>query len=340
MTEIVQKFAPLVLVEVKKANKILLHCHPSPDPDSVGGALAMMHVLKEMGKDVLVIKGDSDLPAAFSGLPGFSEILPKNISEIDLKEFDLFIIQDSAAPQMVSRINELAFPDSLNTIIIDHHSSNQKYAKINLVDSAYPANCQLLYDLFMLWQVKITPEIAICLFAGIFTDTGGFKYRGVTKETFAVATHLVELAPNFSQIISEIENSNTIKHLEYEALMLGSAKEYFSGQVGLAGVSAVQLQEHKIDPAEINKSGFVLGQLLSVAKWNIVVSMREEKTGEIKISFRSKNQDLYDVSKIAETLGGGGHKSASGLFLKMSFDEAQQKVLNAISAVYPELGKI
>ena len=339
MTENVKNLAPQILAEIKKAQRILLHCHPSPDPDSVGGALAMMFALQYMGKDVTVIKGDSQLPAAFSCLPGYEQIVLKNIVEIDLSQFDLFIIQDSGSLKMISRLNDFVVPKNLNTIIIDHHNSNEKFAKLNLVETLYPANCQQLYDLFTLWDVKITPEIATNLFAGIFTDTGGFKYRGVTKETFEVATKLVGIAPNFSEIISKIENSNSPKQLWYESAMLGSATSYFGGRVGIANLPFSWFQEKKVDPEEIAKSDFLPNRLLSVAQWGIVVTMKEEKQNEVKMSFRSKNPDVYDVSKIAALLGGGGHKAASGLYLKMSLDEARQKVLEAITTTYPALGK-
>ena len=339
MTENVKKLAPQILAEIKKSRRVLLHCHPSPDPDSVGGALAMMFALQVMDKEVTVIKGDSELPTAFACLPGYEQIVPKNITEIDLSQFDLFIIQDSGSPKMVTRLVPLNFPPSLNTIIIDHHNSNDKFAKINLVDESYPANCQQLYDLFTLWKVKITPEIAINLFAGISTDTGGFKYRGVTKETFEIATALVEIAPNFSEIISKIENSNSPKQLWYESAMLGSATSYFNGRVGMANIPFSWFQDKKINPEDIAKSDFLPNRLLSVAQWDVVVTMKEEKQNEIKMSFRSKNPDIYDVSKITSLLGGGGHKAASGLYLKMSLDEARQKVLEAIATTYPALGK-
>lgn len=337
MTEIVQNLAPKILEEIQKAKNILLHCHVKPDADSVGGALATMHALKAIGKQVTVIKGDSDLPAEFSCLPGFDKILLKNISEIDLSQFDLFIIQDSGDLNRISQTPDFTFPTNLKTITIDHHATNPNYSEINLVDATYPANCQLLHDLFTLWHVEITKEIAICLFAGIFTDTGGFKYRSVTKDTFSVAAKLVELVPNFSDVISTIENSNDPKQIEFEAIALSSIKTYFGSKIAMTGVAFSSLQEKGI-PNEFTSSHNVVQRMLSVASWDVVISMTEEMVGGVKISFRSKDYDKYDVSKIAATLGGGGHRSASGLYLKMSLAEAQQKVLGAISATYPELG--
>ena len=83
----------LILDEIQKAKSILLHCHPSPDEDSIGGALATFHLLKKLGKNVSIIAGDSEIPTGFELLPDGDEILPQNITEIDLGQFDLFISQ-------------------------------------------------------------------------------------------------------------------------------------------------------------------------------------------------------------------------------------------------------
>src|SRR3989344_9571766 len=99
ISEEVKKAAPLIFNEIKKANSILLHCHPSPDPDSVGSVLAMKFALESLGKKVTVIQGDSEIPQAFMHFPGAGDIVQKSFDEMDLKEFDLFIILDSGSPE-------------------------------------------------------------------------------------------------------------------------------------------------------------------------------------------------------------------------------------------------
>ena len=112
MTETVKKLAPEILDVIKKSESILLHCHPSPDPDSVGSALAMKFALQSLGKKVTIIAGDSPVPSAFSHFPGFAEIIPKNFFEIDLAAFDLFIIQDSGSLDRISKKAQLFFQTS------------------------------------------------------------------------------------------------------------------------------------------------------------------------------------------------------------------------------------
>jgi nanoRNase/pAp phosphatase (c-di-AMP/oligoRNAs hydrolase) len=90
MTKNIKELAPKVLEYINNSKSILLHCHPSPDPDSVGSVLAMKFVLESLNKKVTVIKGDSDIPEAFSHFPGFSDIVQKNYFEINKQDFDLF----------------------------------------------------------------------------------------------------------------------------------------------------------------------------------------------------------------------------------------------------------
>ena len=190
ISPIILEKAPVILAEIRKANNILLHCHPSPDPDSVGSALAMKFALEQLGKKATVIKGDSEIPQAFMHFPGAKDIVQKNFFEVDLKDFDLFIAVDAGGLVTVSRKGEVVFPPTLKVIVIDHHQTNGGYGSINLIEPNYPANCQILFDLFKLWNVKLDASIAANLFIGIYTDTGSFKFAGVNHYTFDVARQL------------------------------------------------------------------------------------------------------------------------------------------------------
>jgi len=176
------------LNEVKRAKSILLHCHPSPDPDSVCSALAMKFVLESMGKNVTVIGGDSEMPKGFLHFPGASSIIPKNILEVDLDSFDLFVSVDSASIMQVTKKGDLVFPAALRIVNIDHHATNTRFGHINIVESSYPACSEVLYELFLEWKIKMTREIAENLFMGIYTDTVEFRTPLTTSKTFLIAS--------------------------------------------------------------------------------------------------------------------------------------------------------
>lgn len=337
MTKIVQDLAPQILEEIKKANKILLSFHPRPDADSIGASLAMMQALEAMGKNVTVIRGDSEVSPSLSGLPGFEKLVNKNLSEIDLTQFDLFIIQDISAIDRISAIVPVVFPSNLKTINIDHHSSNTNFAQINLVDTTYPATCQILYDLFVLWNVEITPDMAKCLMLGMYYDSGGFKFPKTTSSTLAAAAHLAKIAPDYISVIDLVDNSNTPGVIAYEGLALSLVTLYCHDHVAISAVSFKDLQDKKIAKVELFPD--IARILKSVVGWEIGVKMVEDQPGGVKVSFRTRDEQKYDVARIAVALGGGGHKAASAVYIKSSLEEAVKKVVETIDSIYPELAE-
>ncbi|MDQ3014504.1 MAG: bifunctional oligoribonuclease/PAP phosphatase NrnA [bacterium] len=325
-----------ILSEIKKAHKILMHCHPNPDGDSLGSTLAMQHSLKTIGKEATVIIGDSHKPAYLSMLPGFDTIVIKNVLEVDLKEYDLFLILDSAAPGQVTRLGELVFPESLQTIIIDHHTSNPGFAKINLVDPSYAATTHMIYDLLKMWNIEVTHEAALCLFTGIYTDTASFKYN-LSKNLLNTAAHLIDIAPECTKIIHTIHHSNTKENIRFQAIMLNSVKTFFNDSVAITSITNEEMKASNITGDTIHASG-VADFLKSVVGWNIGVTLTELNPGKVRVNFRSKDKNVIDVAKVALAMGGGGHPEAAGVSFSGSVAEAQEKVLQAIAETHPQLG--
>lgn len=338
MTDKVKTMAPLIWEEIKKSKNILLHCHPSPDPDSVGSALAMMHILNALGKKVTVILGDSTPPSSLKVLPGSEKIEQINFFQVDLSKFDTFIILDTSSPEQVSKKGPVVFPDSLNTIIIDHHKSNKEFAKTNLVDVNYPATCQIIYDLLKEWKLEITPDTALCLFTGIYTDTGGFQYKPADSSTFLAAAELVKINPDFSQAIFELENNNEPGQILYKGLALSSIELYFNKQLAMSAVPYEELQKKGIKTSDTEKAE-ISNTLKSVIGWEIGCAFSETEKSRINISLRTRGK--YDVAKIASALpGGGGHFAAAGATLFMPYEEAKKLFLDTVQKIYPELGKL
>jgi len=333
ISPIVKEKAPLVLAEINQASSILLHCHPSPDPDSVGSVLAMKFALEQLGKKVTVIKGDSDIPEAFIHFPGAEDIVKKNFFELDLKDFDLFISLDSGSPDMISRLKPIIFPKALKIVVIDHHRTNTNYGYINLVDPVYPACGQILFDLFKEWGIKLTPEIAKNLFMGMYTDTGGFKYEGTTWRTFYIAKKLTEVAPDFVALISDMENTNKPDAVFFQGLAFASIETVLGGRMAISAVSLEQLKSKNIEPHTV-VSHSVSSVMRTVVGWNICASMVETELDKIKISLRTRDALKYDVSKLAVALGGGGHKAAAGVVLNMSLEEAKVLLVNKAKELY------
>ena len=327
--------------EIDRSSKILLHIHPGPDGDSIGSSLAMYHVLKSLNKDVTLIQGDNDLPQNLSTLPGSDKIIPKNIFQIDLSQYDLFIILDSSSLRQVSRLGDIKFPKKLKTICIDHHISSEKFANINLIIATSPATCQVLFEFLQLRKIKITNKIAACLFAGIYTDTGGFKYLNTTYKTLNIVSQLAKIYPQFTKLIFDIENTDHPDRLKLISLLLGSIETYFSNHVAIAAISFDEIQKNKIDMASINASSEVPNMIKSVVGWNIALTLIEIQPETVKISLRTRDSQKYDLAKIAiTTKAGGGHRAAAGATLNMPLQQAKETILAIIKKNYPKIDKM
>ncbi len=334
ISPLIKEKAHLILAEIKKANSILLHCHPSPDPDSVGSALAMKFAIEQLGKKATVIRGDSDIPEAFMHFPGAKDILMKSYSEIDLKDYDLFIILDSGSPGMISQLNTPIFPLPIHTIVIDHHVSNMSFSELNLVDVTAPATAFVLFQIFKEWNIQLTADIALNLFIGMYTDTGGFKYPPTDYRVFEAVAELVRIAPNYTKCVFIMENSEKKESLYFSALALNSIETFCNDHVVVAAVSYDAMIKKGIPVDAIGGGDGMANRLKSVIGWDIGIIIIELEPNKIKVSMRSRDPELYDVSRLATSLGGGGHRAAAGIKLAMSLEDAKKSVVSKAEELY------
>jgi phosphoesterase RecJ-like protein len=212
------------------------------------------------------------------------------------------------------------------------------FAAINLVDETYPATAQLIYDLLKIWGVPITADVAACLFTGIYTDTGGFQYEPSNWETFRIVGELAKVYPAFGRDISILENSNEPDKLFFRALAYDSIQILFGGRVALSAVSREQLSGKKIDSRYASISDISSG-LRSVKGWDLDIAMLEKEGESCRVSLRTRDTTIFDLTKLAIALGGGGHKASSGATIRLPFVEAKKVLLETIQKVYPFLGR-
>jgi bifunctional oligoribonuclease and PAP phosphatase NrnA len=327
--------------EIGKAKSILLHIHPGPDGDSIGASLAFYFVLKRMGKKVTLIRGDSEISQRFSTIPGIKNITNKNFFETDLSRFDLFIINDSSSTTQISRNGKVSFPKNLKTVAIDHHISNEKFAKINLIVPKCSSTCQIIYELFQAKKIKITKNIAACLFIGIYTDTGGFKYFNPNYKIFDIASKLARVYPKFDQLIFDLENNDSPDYIKFTSLLLSSVENHFNENVVIASISYDQIKENNLDTDTVTNYSVVTNMIKGVIGWNIAMTFVEIQPNVVKVSFRTRDSKTFDLSKIASATGsGGGHKAAAGATIQKSLPESKKNILDIIKKIHPKIDKL
>ena len=341
MIDKVKEMAPSIFDAIKKSKSILLHCHPYPDPDSIGSVLAMSSVLKKMGKEVTPITGDSKYPDNLASLPNRDWIISRQWSQIDSKQFDLFIILDSSSPSQISQLTEVIFPKNMKTIVIDHHRTNAGFGNINLIETDCSSTCQILYVLFNYWGIKIDPDVAICLLLGIYADTGGFKYQNSNSETLKVVSELAKIYPNYHKFVFDLDNYRQPVELEMMGVALSSIEKYFDGRVIFSVITNKDIRKRGLRREEAME-GLIAGTLRSVVGWDLVASLVEAEPNVVTVSLRTRDENDFDVSKIAMAIGekGGGHRGAAGTTISLPIAEAKRMLIDKIGELFPSLRPI
>jgi phosphoesterase RecJ-like protein len=296
-----------ILEEIKSSNNILVNIHRRPDLDSIGSATALYQALKKLGKTVTIIC-PHQIPEEFKFLTGAKEVKTIDFSTFDFAAYDLFLIVDSGSDEIVTGSKEIKLPD-IKTIVIDHHRTNLfQDVKIKLYDEI-AATCEIIYQMFLDWEITIDPGIATSLFSGIAGDTVFFKYSIDTKSTFKMASELLEKGADENKLIDEVFDSfdfNLIK-------MVGECLRKIEKGDSTAGKFVYSI----IDYETFEKYGRPIVRELvanlfarSIKGFNFGIIIFEEEKGKFSLSFRSKKNT--DVSEIAKKLGGGGHRNAAG----------------------------
>jgi bifunctional oligoribonuclease and PAP phosphatase NrnA len=311
-----------ILGEIKKADKILINCHRGPDSDSVGSALALFRVLEQMDKDVSIIC-PSDLPNDLRFLQDSDLVKRVNFTTFDFSKYDLFLAIDSSNYSMVTGLKDSNKP-TINTIVMDHHFSNDKFGKINLIDDSMTSTGELLFKIFEDWNVDIDKEIAECLLTGIIGDTGSFQYQNVGENTLRVAADLIGKGADKDKIIYNIYRNIDFK----EVKMWGKFVESMRIEDNFVW-SAISLATYKDFGEYPYAKEDVANLFFPIVKGtDFGIVMVETSENVLSVSFRARSD--FDVSVIAQEIGGGGHKPAAGARIEgLPFQEAVNKVLTA-----------
>ena len=311
-----------ILEEVKGAGKILINCHINPDPDGVGSAIALSEVLSNMGKDVTVVSS-VEINELLNFLDGIKKIKVVDYSDFEFSAFDLFISLDSSSlDRSVGVSKDKVLPTKI--INIDHHSANQMFGEINLVDEKLVSVAELLFRVFMDWGVDLDASTATALLTGIIGDSGAFRFPGTTSETFKTACDLMARGADKNKIIFNIYFSYRLEYFKFWSEVLKTIN--FDEEYGFVW-SAIPYEVFakcgaKMDFKEVAASLF----FESVKDSNFGLLMVEQEKAKLGVSFRSRTG--FDTSEIARALGGGGHVYAAGATIEgLSFDKAVEKVL-------------
>ncbi len=319
MTDPSQQIAELL----RSQNSFLVLTHYRPDGDAVGSQLALVLLLKGLGKTVEAWN-DDEVPAKFRFLP-HSDLITRPPSEA--KDFDVIVAIDTSTWQRVGSAAQ-RIRNKKHFINVDHHVSNEKFADINWIVPEAPASGQIAFDLIKRGGFKLTREIATCLFAAISTDTGSFTYANTTAESLRVAAELVDAGLNVGEICRHVYESYPYARLMLLQKALAQLQLTDRKRIAYTWVTTEMFEE---SGAKREDTEGLIDYARAIE--GVVVAVLFEETrepGKIRISLRSKHSKI-DVNSVARRFGGGGHREAAGARITGEPHDIERRVLAAIS---------
>ncbi|ADO45237.1 phosphoesterase RecJ domain protein [Hydrogenobacter thermophilus TK-6] len=309
---------PLIDLLKEEKGSILVFSHENPDADTLGSALALYLFLKKKGKNVKV--GCKDMvPHFLDFLPHWEEIIRLPTTEV----FDVGIVVDASGFYRAG--TEVR---AIRKVRIDHHIGGEFYGMYDYIDPSAPSTTAIIYQLLKLWdESAIDTEIAQCLYAGLATDTGFFKYSNTSAETFQMAKELVEKGADPHRTYIMFSERESLGKMKLISKVLDTLTLYEDGLV--AGIVIYDRFFKETGTTYPDSEGLV-NFPRSIEGVEVAFALIEKPDeGVWKVSLRSKER--VNVASVASRLGGGGHKYASGCKIRASSaSEAINMVLFAI----------
>ena len=310
-----------IKVQIETAQSIVVLTHENPDGDAMGCALAMYNALKQINKEVDVII--PEFSRCFNFLPGVNEI-----KRVGQKQYDLAIAVDCSDTKRLNGFVDY-FEDAKVKVEIDHHGVNTMFADYNYVDPVAPACAQILVKVLPYWNIEITKEIGTCLLTGIITDTGGFKYSGVTAETFEFVAWLLQKGVNVSNVYRNVLQTVTRPSFELNRIARNRIEFYENGKIAFTYITK---EDEKNVKAETGDYEGIVDIGRDVEGVEVSIFLRELEKGGYKVSLRSN--EYVNVSDICLMFGGGGHIKAAGCTISNGTLEQVRDKLIAQTKLY------
>lgn len=308
------------LESLKRVKTAVILSHVGPDGDTLGSMLAVKEILKNFNnieKTDFIISGK--IPDIYKFLPDIEN--SKNINHAQLySSYDMAIAVDCASIERLGDAVDL-FRNAKLTVNIDHHISSVNFADINIINSSASATGQIIYELMKFLNIKISKEIATCLYTAILTDTGGFRFENTKPETLEICADLIRHGADAVNIYQECLELKPLAMVRLQANVVDNAIFTYNNRIAYTTVTRKLLDFFNASDDHVDGISKSLREINSV---EVAIVFKETGKGDTKISFRSKNVDVCEISKF---FGGGGHKLAAGCTIQKNITDTINEVL-------------
>ena len=296
---------------LERSDKFVILTHASPDGDTLGSAYALADALCALNKRVFVVCPDK-IPEKFGYLiKEYEAFEPETVVAVDIADEKLL---GSLYDRYSGRV----------ALCIDHHGSNTKYAEMLYLEADAAAACECIYNVINELGTKITPYMASCLYTGIATDTGCFKFSNTTPRSHRYAAELIEKGADYGEINRVMFEVKSRGRIAMERKVLENIEFYYGGRCAVITVTRDMIKETGCPLGDLDGVTAMSRQIEGV---QIGVTIKEKPDGKYKVSLRTF--EPYNAADICAVFGGGGHVRAAGCEFSCDIENAKRQLLSA-----------
>jgi phosphoesterase RecJ-like protein len=323
---------------IHAGRKFLLTCHVMPDADALGSMLGLAEVLRKLGKDVVLYNRDP-VPPQLRFLPGSDRVTAQLPADAC---FDATFVTDTAARSLLPR----HFPERTVTgpvVIVDHHIAHDDFGDVVLRDPNACATAIVVLELANALGIKPMPPLAAApLYTALVADTGGFRYPGTTAQTLRTAADLLDTGIDPWQVASHVFEGWSMARMRLLGLAINSIQTEFAGRVAVVSMPLTMLDQAGAtdDMAEglVEYGRMLKGVEISIMLWERRARSDETMDGSPLTRMSLRSSGAADVSRVAVSMGGGGHRAAAGATVRLDLKLARDRVVHAAGVELDALG--
>jgi phosphoesterase RecJ-like protein len=324
----------LILKAIKKFDTFVVNCHRTPDVDSVSSCLAIAKALESLNKKVTMISPD-EIPSEIMYLNGADKIKIVDMNTFNFNNYDAFIIPDTSELGRIFRNQSLVEPKTFN-IVVDHHDGTEEFGSINLIDPSASSTSEIIYLMLRDWKFNIDKGIGELILSGILSDSGGLQYDKTSSRTFCIAAEILDLGVKLPDLIMILFRSYSLDSFALWGELMRNIK--LDSKYKFAWTTLDYNSYSKYKDIGDAKSLFANIFIRAIRNTDFGIVIVQKEKNVITVSFRERSG--FNVRKIAEKLGGGGHNSSAGVIMSnISLDDATQRILKTARNSVKELSK-
>ena len=305
-----------ILNLIDNSSRVLIITHVNPDGDTLGCASALKSFIGEKADILIQIKDNFNFPNTYKFLPHINNSV--NFSTLE-ENYDLAITVDVASFDRIIDKAKVLFKNIENTIVIDHHKTNEGFGKLNYIKGGISSTGEVLFDFFEKLNIEITSDMAIGLYSAILTDTGCFKYESTTSHTFDIASKISKLI-NVSQVADKCYANKPKNLILFQNYLVTNSVFCLNDKIAYTLITKDVIEKYS---AKDEYTEGICETLRSITGVEIAFVLKETNSG-VKVSIRTKE---IDATKITEKFGGGGHKRAAGCTIRAKITTALEMLL-------------